>query len=305
MSTNGYQPDYLGNELTFDLPVITFEHDASIVRSENLRDSQILDYPNYSVVMNSMTRQAFFSAGNADFSRNTGEGRNFRLDRRIEDDLQLDNIYYKDLDGVENPYDRGHLTRRDAISWGDTRRLANKASRDSCFYPNVVLQHKNFNRDEWHALEKAIETTNMDEDNRFNVLCGPVFTNMDRFITPLEFLEPGRIPSAFWKVIAYKGRSSGRLEVNAFLVFQDDESTRAMRQVLGNNSVDPFAIYQSSTTLIEQLTGLEFPEVAFDANPMIFFESDETRRARIATPQLREVGTAKGADCGILYSQEL
>ncbi len=96
--------------------------------------------------MNQSTRQAFFSAANADFKKNNGKGRSFRLDGRLEQGEQLGNIYYKDLDGVTNPYDRGHLTRRDAISWGDTKKLANKASRDSCFFPNVTLQHANFNQ---------------------------------------------------------------------------------------------------------------------------------------------------------------
>ncbi len=302
METLGYRTNFLGDEFTFDFPTISFEHASHIVVPDGGEGPQ-LHYPNYSVVMNSMTRQAFYSAANADFSKNSGQGRNFRLDRRIDEALQLDNIYDKDLGGVENPYDRGHLTRRDAISWGPSKKQANKASRDSCFYPNVVLQHKNFNRDEWHALEKAIELNKTDADNRFYVLCGPVFSEVDRFVIPNSSLEPGRVPSAFWKVIAYIGKESGELEINAFLVFQDDESMLSMGQVLGNNSLNPFNIYQSSTTLIEQLTGLEFPEIAFDNNPMFFFESDATRNAGITTPQLHEVSTDHGADCGICFTQ--
>ncbi len=303
MATLGYRTDFLGDKFAFDLPTISLEHVSKIVFPGDGEQPQ-LHYPNYSVVMNRMTRQAFYSAANADFSKNTGEGRNFRIDGRIDAALQLDNIYYKDLDGVENPYDRGHLTRRDAISWGPTKKQANKASRDSCFYPNVALQHKNFNRDEWHALERAIEFNKADADNRFYILCGPVFSGIDRSVTPNSSLEPGRVPSAFWKVIAYIGKKSGKLEINAFLVFQDDESMRRLRQVLGNKSLNPFKIYQSSTTLIEQLTGLDFPEVAFDANPMLFFESDATRGAFITTPELHEVSTDHGPDCGICFAHD-
>ena len=302
MDALGYRKTFLGADFAFDFPIVSFEHAAHVVLPDG-SDEPYLHYPNYSVIMNSMTRQAFYSAANADFSKNTGEGRNFRIDGRIAGSLQLDNIYYKDLSGVENPYDRGHLTRRDAISWGPTKKLANKASRDSCFYPNVSLQHKNFNRDEWHALEKAIELNNSDADNRFYILCGPVFSEVDRFVIPTSSLEPGRVPSAFWKLIAYIGKDTGTLETNAFLVFQDDESMLSMGQVLGNNALDPFKIYQSSTTLIEQLTGLEFPEIAFDNNPMFFFESDATRTAGITTPQLHEVSTAHGPDCGIYFTQ--
>lgn len=302
MAAIGYQSTFLGEDYKFDLPTISYEHSSSVVYP-NQSDQPYLNYPNYTVVMNRKTRQAFYSAANADFNRNTGEGYSFRNDGRIDDNLQLDNIYYKDLGGVENPYDRGHLTRRDAISWGETKRKANKASRDSCFYPNVVLQHKNFNRDEWHALEKAIEKNKADANNLYNIMCGPVFSEVDRFVIPNNTLEPARVPSAFWKIIAYIGKESGKLETNAFLVFQDDESMRRLKQVLNNDAVDPFKIYQSSTTLIERLTGLEFPEIAFDNNPMFYFESETTRNAGISTPQLNEVASDKGNEHGIIFSQ--
>ena len=302
MKTLGYCTNFLGEEFAFEFPEISFEQAAHVVIPDGSEEPH-LHYPNYSVVMNSKTRQAFYSAANADFSKNIGEGRHFRIDSRIDAALQLNNIYYKDLDGVKNPYDRGHLTRRDAISWGLTKKQANKASRDSCFYPNVVLQHKNFNRDEWYALEKAIEYNKRDADDRFYILCGPIFTGIDRFVIPNSSLEPARVPSAFWKLIAYIGKESGKLETNAFFVFQDDKSIQSLGQVLNNNSLDPFKIYQSSTTLIEQLTGLEFPETAFDNNPMFFFESEATRSAKIATPQLHEVSTSCGSDCGICFKQ--
>ncbi len=85
------------------------------------------------------------------------------------------------------------------------------------------------------------------------------------------------------------GKETGELQVNAFLLFQDDESMRLMGELLGYNTKDHFKIYQQSTTLIEQLTGLEFPDIAFDNNPLFFNERDTTRNANIETPQLREV----------------
>lgn len=298
----GYDKNYLGEEFEFDLPTITNEHQSNIAYPLNDGDP-ILKYPNYSLVMSKQTRQAFYSAANADFNRNHGDGRSFRFDRRIDEDHQLGNIYYKDIDDIENPYDRGHLTRRDAISWGDTPRQANKASKDSCYFTNVSLQHKNFNQDEWGALEIAIEKNKRDRDNRFNIMCGPIFTGFDRIVRPHSYLEPGIVPSAFWKIISYIGKESGKLEVNAFIVFQDDEAIRAMKQVKHNKNIKPFELYQSSTTLIEQLTGLEFPDVAFDSNPMFFFESPTTKSLNITTPQLHNVSKDKGEDCGICFKQ--
>ncbi len=144
-------------------------------------------------------------------------------------------------------------------------------------------------------------------NDKFNIMCGPVFSPTDRFIMPTPSLEPGRIPAAFWKLIAYVGEASKDLEVSAFLVFQDDESILKKKQVLGNNQIDPFVVYQSSTTLIEELTGLEFPEVAFDNNPMLFYERRLDEHAAVPveevvnTPELIQVSTEMGETCGIRF----
>lgn len=289
MEALGYKPDFLDDSNVVDLPTISAEHIANVVTSDDLREGHLIDYLNYSVVMNQSTRQAFYSAANADFVNNNGEGRSFRIDSRIDTKLQLGNIYYKDIDGVENPYDRGHLTRRDAISWGGTPKLANKASRDSCYFTNVSLQHKNFNQDEWFALEKAIEKSNVAASNRYNVLVGPIFTEIDRFITPAPGLQPGRIPSAFWKIISYVGIDNSKIETNAFIVFQDGEAISARGQVLGNNEINPFDIYQTSTTMIENMTGIEFSQLLFDHNPMIFFAGASAVAKGIEVPQMHKV----------------
>ena len=302
MDQIGYQPDFLGADFVVELPQISPQSSGKVVRSSNLRDREILDYPNYSIVMNRDTRQAFYSAANANFNDNNGKGRDFRIDTRIDSNLQLDNIYYRNLNGMKNPYDRGHLTRRAAVAWGASQKEANDASRDSCFFTNISLQHKNFNQDEWHALEREIQETNLDDDDRFNIFTGPVFTDLDRFVIPTTMLEPGRIPSAFWKIITYISKDSKQLAVNAFLVFQDEVAIRAMDQVLGNNELEPFELFQTSTTLIEELTGLTFPDLLFESNPMFFFANDFTRQNDIVTPQLNRV-TPLRDESQIIFSQ--
>ncbi len=302
MSQIGYQNNFLGDDFQVDLPIITPQLAGIVVQDSSLRDNIILDYPNFSVVMNAESRQAIYSAANANFTNNRGRGRNFRIDTRIDADLQLDNIYYKDIGRMKNPYDRGHLTRRAAVAWGDTQKDANDASKDSCFFTNISLQHKNFNQDEWHALEKAIESNNDDVNNKFNIFTGTIFTPLDRLIEPTRNLEPARVPSGFWKIITYIGKTSQKLEVNAFIVYQDDEAIAAMNQILNNNQVKAFELYQTSTTLIEQLTGLKFPSVLFDDNPMFFFDSNETKRLGITTPQINHV-TPLEADSHITFEQ--
>ena len=302
MNNIGYQADFLGTDKLVELPQISPEWQEIVVRSDRLRNREILDYPNYSVVMNQETRQAFFSAANVNFKNNVGRGRSFRVDTRIDISLQLDNIYYKDLNNTENPFDRGHLTRRAAVAWGPTRKLANDASKDSCFFTNISLQHKNFNQDEWHALERAIENTNKDADDKFNIFTGPIFSPVDRFISPTRNLEPARVPSGFWKIISYIGRDSKEIETNAFIVFQDETAIRAMKQVLNNPQINPFEVFQTSTTHIENLTGIIFPEILFNRNPLFFFDSDITQENGISTPQSNRV-TPLEDDSKIIFSQ--
>lgn len=301
MENLGYKPNFLGDDKIVELPTVSPQQLGNIVTNDSLRDGIILDYLNYSVVMNKQTRLALYSAGNADFKNNTGKGRNFRTDSRINFSEQLGNIYYKDLDGVENPYDRGHLIRRNAVAWGRSRKLANDASKDSCYFTNISLQHKNFNQDEWNALEIAIEQLNTDLDNKFNIFTGPIFTPMDRFIIPTPELEPARIPSGFWKIISYIGKDSSEVESEAFIVWQDDMAISAMNQIRGNREINPFEIYQTSTTMIENLTGLIFPFILFDSNPMFFFESETTHEREITTPQLNRI--TSGTVNNIIFSQ--
>ena len=163
-------------------------------------------------------------------------------------------------------------------------------------------KHKNFNQDEWHALEKAIQLNHNDLDNKFNIFTGTIFTPLDRFIEPTQNLEPARVPSGFWKIITYIGKTSQKLEANAFIVYQDEEAISAMNQILNNNQVEAFELYQTSTTLIEQLTGLKFPNILFDSNPMFFFESNETKKLNITTPQINHVTPLK-TDSHITFKQ--
>lgn len=297
---DGYAPAFLGEEYVFPPPTFSCDATADVVTPDG-QDDPLLRYPNYSVVMNRRTRQAFFAIANADFN-SPGRGRRYRLDGRIDSSLQLSNVYYRDIDGVVNPYDRGHLAQRDAVAWGATQLDADRASRDSCFYTNIALQHRNFNDDEWFSLERAIAANKLEQDGRCNTVTGPAFCPIGRSVRPLPELPPAPAPAAFWKVTAYVDKDS-KLAVNAFLAMQDDEAIAGMRDVLGDASIDPFAIYQTSTTLIGVMTGLEFPSVAYDANPMLYHATDATRSAGVATPQLQEVGGAKGPHRGVVFRQ--
>jgi len=259
----GYDPLFLGNDLVVPMPEISLELKDDVVQREELRNGSIADYIHYSVVMGKTNRQAFFSAANLyqDEFRQV-KGRKWFLDPRIGSENQVGPEAY-----TRNEWDRGHLTRRTAITWGDSSYVAKRASNDSCSYANASFQHENFNQDEWRVPEKIVSHFDRDSNNRLCIFTGPIFTDADRWYTRHGIKNPVRIPSGFWKVIVYLGKTSEKLECQAYAMYQDAKFKADKR---GQHEID-HRNYQVTITEIERLTGLEFAEDLFNANPLYYY----------------------------------
>ena len=168
---------------------------ADVVQPPAVADGDtVIPYINYSVLMSRSTRQAFYSAANVDLTRMqcvpSRKGRNWFIDRRVGAKHQIPNYPYQGT-----MWDRGHLTRRTAVTWGIDVDDATRASNDSCAYTNACMQHKNFNEDDWRAIELLVST--FEDARKLTVMTGPVFTKADRYYTK-EFDDfPVRIPAAF------------------------------------------------------------------------------------------------------------
>jgi endonuclease G len=270
MKMTGYDPKFLGDNFEIELPVVSAELQNKIAYLTTEPNQFVLDYPNYSVVLNKETRTAFYSAANSDFSPTfKGRGRKFRKDTRVLDDHQVGNEYYR-----RNDWDRGHLARRAPTAFGTSQRNANKASKDTCYFPNISFQHKNFNQDEWGELELRIEHREDDVNDKFNIVSGPIFSDSDRY-HDIGNNNPVRIPAAYFKVITFISKATPKKVItNAFVVYQDELALSRMGQVKGRRGIDVFKRYQTSTTLVEYLTGLEFPEICFETNPLKYFDDD-------------------------------
>ncbi len=185
---SGYDPEFLGENFKIDIPWINHEVFADVLKRDELRKSYIADYLHYSVVMSKMNRQAYMSVCNLDQTQyRSVSGRNWFRDARIGFENQLDNRYYK---GTANLWDRGHLTRRTAVTWGASDHIARKASNDSCSYANACLQHRNFNQDEWRIPEKLAERFDRDLNGRLSIMTGPLFTENDRWFGPANMMSP-------------------------------------------------------------------------------------------------------------------
>jgi len=262
----GYDPNFLPEPVP--LPELRPSVAGDVLRRPELREGILADYANYTIAMHATFRTLLYAALNVDQDQfqQTARSDNWRIDSRIGAENQLDNSYYRN-----NPWDRGHLARRATAGWGATRRQAQRAADETFYFSNAALQHANLNQDEWLALEEWVFNLDLDKGNRFSVFSGPIFGEFMRTVRP-----PGRppafVPSAFFKIIFYMNQRD-LLEVRAFLVPQDNVS---LKDKNGRRIFD-HQTYQVSITEIEELTGLEFPDVLPDRNPMFFNESQQAR----------------------------
>ena len=204
----GYDPDFLG--LYLPLPGIKAKpvHGGAqpITKPSHPGDEYELRYHNYSAIICAARRMAYLSACNIDFnaaaevSASQGGG-DWRYDPRIPNAAQLGNRYY-----LNNPYDRGHLSRRDDLARGPTRDAAIAANKDSFFWTNCTPQHELLNQSSgftganlrlWGDLENHIADQGP-ALGRLSVFNGPVFGDADK---PLY---DALVPLAFYKIVAWK-----------------------------------------------------------------------------------------------------
>lgn len=311
---SGYQPDFLGADFQIDIPWINYDVYADVLKRDELRRNYIADYLHYSVVMSQRNRQAYLSICNLDQSkyRSVG-GRNWFVDYRIGAEYQLDNRYYKDaaVDG-KNYWDRGHLTRRTAVTWGDDDATARRASNESCSYANACLQHRNFNEDEWRIPEKIAAYFDRDKNDRLSIMTGPLFSPNDRWFEPTHFdVAPGRVPAGFWKVLYYIDRKKSELAgedvlgCEAYIVYQDRLS---LEDDDGADEIEVSTL-QCTTTELAELTGIQFPVPLYDANPLWYYTDVEGRditepeRYRIRSQQFDE-GIREGWAGHVIHDRE-
>lgn len=263
---SGYDPNFLGK--TVPLPEFSPSLIGDVLNKPELTDGVYADYLHYSVATHRKFRTPLFAALNIDQNqlKQVKRSDRWRIDSRIGADYQLNNDYYR-----SNPWDRGHLARRSSSSWGHTVSEARRASDETFYFSNASLQHANFNQDEWLELENWVLGLTLDNNNKVNSVSGPVFGDFTRTIRP-EGREPAMIPAGFFKVVTFINQQDV-LETRAFLLMQDAE---ALADKSGKHRFN-FQRYQVSVADIEQLTGLIFPSVVPDSNPLFYNDNQGAR----------------------------
>ncbi|MDO5612609.1 MAG: DNA/RNA non-specific endonuclease [Paracoccus sp. (in: a-proteobacteria)] len=169
------------------------------------QDPTELRYTHFSVRMSQSRALPLFSACNIDGSqsdRTIPRSNTWRRDPRIAPEYQnLREAYGHQGQGL---FSRGHMTRREDPNWGD-RDTARQADADTFHITNVAPQRQGFNGGIWLRLEDYV-LDNTDRSNmRVSVVTGPVLSPDD----PVYYNR--RIPTAFWKVIAFVHAHSGEL----------------------------------------------------------------------------------------------
>jgi len=252
----GYQEDFLGAaDLTVKLPKLSagMEREAAAVDGAVDHERYVLKYTNYSVVMNSVRRLAFFTATNIDgagIQRIKRSRDSWFYDPRIPREFQVGNELYRG-----NDLDRGHLTRRLDPAWGQDPK---QAEEDTFFFTNCTPQHHNFNTKTWLQLEDFLLENAETRDFRACVFTGPVFSLEDRrfeFRVANNLIGNILIPLQYWKVVAMINDQTGKLSATAYTISQKDLISN-LEFVFGQ-----FKTYQLPIAAVEKSTGLDFGDL--------------------------------------------
>ena len=235
----GYDQDFLGSPVP--MPMVIDPDAIAAPRIDATSPKFLLKYEHFSLVMHRERRLAIFTAANVDasaakkkpeagknYSRKAlgGLGRNDRekwfMDPRISPSHQLpDKFFQKD----RQAFDKGHLTMRAEVAWGDTYDELRRANGDTYHTTNCSPQVKDFNRaifgiqGLWGQLENIVLAAAKTE--KLCVFAGPVLSTGDTEFKgkDLDGDIQVKIPSAYWKVIFAK--TDNGVESFAFILEQD------------------------------------------------------------------------------------
>ncbi|MFB5676110.1 DNA/RNA non-specific endonuclease [Paenibacillus terreus] len=269
-TTKGYDPLFLGTDHQIDFPTLTGK-----VKEHALKGGEIFDFTHFSLVMNKETKFALYSIAIVDKykHRNIERGNNdWHYDERIGKNNQVGDELYE-----QNDWDRGHLTRRYDICWGDQ---AEQANYDSFCWANITLQHHDFNTGIWNDLENWL-LDYVEDGGEMIVTTGPVHKDNDSEYCGVH--QPSgckiKVPYGFWKSITFVDQNQS-LRTLAFIIRQyknahDNLATR----------FKPLKTYQVPLTTITRETEIEFDKKQYDTNPLFFFANPTTAEKDIQTPE--------------------
>lgn len=268
----GYDPAFLQG-FNIALPTVIHNRELELFTDFNSNKPYILNYYNYSLVMNKKRRFLMWSASNTDYSpgvkstkdRSTFGGEDWQPDPRIPLKFQVTDA---DFYAPATKIDRGHIVRRDDNCWGSSETRIAYANADSYHWTNCTPQHEQFNRDKfgmhglWGRLENQIQQELKFVDNKAIHFAGPILDN-DADPTKDYGTGPVQYPLRFWKILLVNDQDNG-LSAYGFILDQSDVIEKFGLEVLLD-----FSSFKAQQTTIQRITlesGVIFDQAVYDAD---------------------------------------
>ena len=265
----GFKHDFLVDETVNEnvaFPIVGTKHKNDVAPVDG-NDKSIVNYLNYSLQLSASRKFPFFTASNIDggLFKKANRAPSWKKDERVKAYQWGQELYRAD----KSDFDKGHLTKREDVQWGETPGLAQKAADSTFFYSNAVPQHKELNQQIWKSLEDyVLHTETRKKSLKVCVFTGPVLTKNDPpFVTTVKD-ETILIPIVFWKIVVFP-KEDGKLYRVGFIMSQKKlltengiveelEAATAEDQLF--MQFDDAATYQVNVSLIEQLADIKLPK---------------------------------------------
>ncbi|MBF4462022.1 MULTISPECIES: DNA/RNA non-specific endonuclease [unclassified Rathayibacter] len=223
---------------------------AAAPRPTAARETRLLPYTHFEVLLDPVRRLALSTAVNIDGARlvDLGRGDDWHLDDRIPASEQTGPEVY-----ARNDLDRGHLVRRRDPVWGEPAE-ARAANHDSFCYTNAAPQASGFNQSSelWLGLETLVLEYAQTWRTRLSVFTGPVLAADD------PVYRGTGIPRRFWKIAAWSPDGS-TLATSAYLL---DQSALVDEVREGIAPLGGFRTFQLPVSEVGELTGLDVAALA-------------------------------------------
>lgn len=257
---NGYDEKFITNQIVF-LPILSSEQIVdSVLDNEG---NEVIKYINYSLQQSATHKFPIYTATNIDgmLFKKVPRKDYWRKDIRIPEEFQLG----KELYSVpKSDFDKGHMTKREDVQWGENIEIALNAANSTFYYTNAVPQHKDLNRKIWRNLEDYIlHAETKQKELRICVFTGPVLSNSNPYYVTAINGKQIQIPALFWKVVIFQ-KEDGKLYRVGFMMSQAKllKENHIIEELESDDELfmqfKDADTYQVNIALIEELTGLKF-----------------------------------------------
>jgi endonuclease G, mitochondrial len=255
----GFAPGFLGGLVPVPKPGSTHA-----MLKTSLADN-LLPYMHFSIMMSESRRFPIFTAENLDGSKKIKLKRkdSWGFDPRIPKAAQ---VGHSEFYGPE-PFDKGHMVRRENPGWGDTEDEAQMGEDDSFVYTNAIPQMPQLNQHTWLSLENYVLDNARTEGFKVCVFTGPVFRSDDPSFSDIQ------VPTDFWKVVVALDSETHNLLASGYMLSQEglmpEEGFR----------YGPFKTYQVPISRIEAVADLKFAKKISTADVFSGLEVTEMVRS--------------------------